>query len=128
MESLSACVTRRLGDRSERYIRAVREQAAARIAAAPPRRDLAPTWQFDVQAPLRGSVISLRRTDDRGQVTVLGHPFLVDPQWPYRLVRCEVALQDDLIRFFALRRRQPDHQPLLREVPYTFPRRPRFRG
>jgi hypothetical protein len=54
---------------------------------------------------------------------LLGHRFEVDPLWPHRLVRAEVDLDANRIRFFALRRREPNHQPQLREVSYTLPRR-----
>lgn len=51
----------------------------------------------------------------------------VTPQWPHRLVRAEVDLDAGVLRFFALRRRDPTHQPLLNEVPHALPNRP-FRG
>ena len=41
-------------------------------------------------------------------------------------MRCEVDLNNNVIRFYALRRRAPEQQPLLREVPYALPYR-RFR-
>ena len=55
---------------------------------------------------------------------LLGHRFAVDPHWPHRLVRAEVDLDAGVIRFYALRRRDPTHQPLLKEVPHTLPQRP----
>ena len=48
----------------------------------------------------------------------------VDRHWLHRLVRAEVNLDDNTIRFFALRRREPTDQPLLNKVPYTLPKRP----
>jgi hypothetical protein len=54
---------------------------------------------------------------------LLGRRFEVDATWPNRLVRAEVDLDADSIRFYALRRREPDRQPLLREVAYRLPRR-----
>jgi hypothetical protein len=41
---------------------------------------------------------------------LLGHTFDVDPHWPYRLVRAEVDLDADVIRFYALRT-VPDQLP-----------------
>ena len=49
--------------------------------------------------------------------------FEVDTAWPNRLVRAEVDLDAGHIRFYALRRRDPSRQPLLREVAYRLPRR-----
>jgi hypothetical protein len=43
--------------------------------------------------------------------------------WPNRLVRCEVDLTGDKIRFFTLRRKEPTHQPRILEVPYRLPAR-----
>ena len=68
-------------------------------------------------------MIFLRRATERGAVSLLGHTFDVDPHGPYRLVRAEVDLDADVIRFYALRRRDPTAQPLLRTVPYLLPRR-----
>ena len=117
-----------LDERSRCYLRAYRQRAAPRIEAAPSRRPFPSScWEADLQAPPAGVVIFLRRTSEAGTVRLLGHHFEVTPTWPHRLVRCEVHLRDELIRFYALRRREPDHQPLLRETSYVFPRK-RFRG
>jgi hypothetical protein len=43
--------------------------------------------------------------------------------WPNRLVRCEVDLDTDRVRFFSLRHKEPTSQPLLREVAYRLPNR-----
>ncbi len=116
-----------LQERSQRYVNAYRKRAAARIGAAPPRRPFPASWQPDLQARPNGLVIFLRRTSETGAVSLLGRTFEVDPCWPHRLVRCELDLHAETVRFHALRRREPNHQPLLREVPYVLPRR-RFRG
>jgi transposase len=115
-----------LRDRSDRHIAAYRRRAAARIDAAPRRRPFPTDWSLDLQAPLHGQIIFLRRTTERGCVRLLGRPFDVDSLWTHRLLRCEVNLDAGHIRFYALRRREPDSQPLLREVAYVAPRR-RFR-
>lgn len=115
---------RALKQRSDRYIAASRHRHAARIQAAPTRRPIPKRWRLNLQAPLRGTIIYLRRTNDRGRVCLLGHSFAVDRYWVHRLVRAEVNLDQGLIRFFALRRRAPEHQPLLNEVPYLMPHKP----
>jgi hypothetical protein len=113
-----------LEERSRHYIRAYRQRAAARIETAPPRRPFPGVWQPDLQARPAGVVIFLRRTSEAGTVRLLGRPFEVDAAWPHRLVRCEVHLSAETIRFYALRRREPGYHPLLGEVPYVFPRKP----
>src|SRR4051812_13407685 len=111
---------------SNRYVAASRLRAAARIEAAPTRRPFPVDWVPDLQAAPRGRIIYLRRTGAAGGVELLGRQFEVDAAWPHRLVRAEVDPDAGRIRFSALRRRDPAHQPLLREVAYKLPRR-RFR-
>lgn len=115
-----------LQDRSANYVAASRSRGAVRLDAAPQRRPFPTAWRPDLQAHPGGRVIFLRRTTERGTVGLLGHTFEVDPLWPHRLVRAEVDLDAGVIRFYALRRRDPSSQPLLRTTPYTLPRR-RFR-
>lgn len=114
--------------RSAEHIAAVRQRGTARAAEAPARRPFPTPWEFDPAVPPSGHVIFLRRTDAQGAVTLLGRAFAVDSHWPHRLVRAEVRLPDGPIRFFALRRREPHAQPLLREVPYELPKRRRRLG
>jgi hypothetical protein len=115
-----------LRGQSSRYVAASRVRAAPRIEAAPPRRPFPEDWSLDLQAQPAGRLIYLRRTTAEGAVEVLGHRFEVDPSWPNRLVRAEVDLDAGCLRFYALRRRDPARQPLLREVAHTLPKR-RFR-
>src|SRR6266516_3401827 len=84
-------------------------------------------WQADLQAPLHGRMVFLRRTTEQGQVHLLGRSFRVDSNWPHRLVRAEVDLDRGRIAFYALRRRDPSAQPLLHTCDYHVPRR-RFQG
>jgi transposase len=109
--------------RSARYVAASRLRAAARTEAAPARRPFPVGWAPDLQAAPRGRIIYLRRTGADGGVELLGRSFEVDATWPHRLVRAEVDLEVGQIRFYALRRRDPAHQPLLCEVAYKLPRR-----
>ena len=99
--------------RSSRYIAASRAKLALRMEAAPPRRPFPAGWRFDPRRPPAGTIIYLRRTTERGGLRILGHPFSVDRQWGHRLVRAEVDLERHHVRFFGLRRRAPEEQPLL---------------
>ena len=109
--------------RSAAHIVALRQRGTTRAVEAPPRRPFPTPWEFDTGLTPSGHVIFLRRTNALGAVTLLGRAFAVDSHWPHRLVRVEVRLPDGPIRFFALRRRDPHAQPLLREVPYELPKR-----
>jgi hypothetical protein len=112
-----------LGQRSQRYVAALRRLRAERIAAAPPRRPFPRRWHLDLQARPHGRLIYLRRTNAAGQVCVLGHTWLVAATWVQRLVRVEVNLPAGPVRCYRLRRRQPAEQPLLGELPYRLPQR-----
>jgi hypothetical protein len=107
-------------DRSARFVAAARLRSAPRAEAAPPRRPFPRGWVMDLQA-LKGKVIFLRRTGPEGRVSLLGHTFDVDRDWPNRLVRAEVDLDHERVRFSALRRREPSWQPLLRTHRYRPP-------
>jgi hypothetical protein len=108
---------------SARFVAAARQRAALRIESAPPRRPFPADWALDLQRPLQGMVIYLRRTDEHGTAQVLGHGFPVSAQWVHRLVRAEVDLTGGEIRFYALRRRDPTAQPLLITHRYRPPQR-----
>jgi hypothetical protein len=108
---------------SVRYVSAHRQRASARIEAAPPRRPFPPRWRLDLQAHPQGRLVFLRRSNERGEVQLLGRTFAVDCLWQHRLVRAEVDLKAKRIRFYTLRRRAPDQQPLVKETTYVLPRR-----
>jgi hypothetical protein len=112
-----------LQQRSQRYVAAHRASRAQRIDAAPPRAPFPERWRLNLQASGHGRIFFLRRTNEHGETNFLGRRFLVDPQWLRRLVRAEVDLDQEVIRFYGLRRRQPGVQPLLRTIPYCLPNR-----
>ena len=115
---------RGLRNRSAKYVIAARQKYAARIEAAPSRRPFPKRWRLNLQKHPQGTLIYIRRTNDRGQVSMLGHQFLVDRNWVHRLVRAEVDLKAGEINFYALRRREPTEQPLLNTTPYELPKKP----
>lgn len=104
--------------RSDQYVAAVRRRRASRLEGAPVRYSFPPDWDLQMNACPNGRIIYLRRTDDVGQVNLLGHGFLVDRHWCHRLVRAELHLDHNRIQFHGLRRAEPNQQQLLNEVPY----------
>jgi len=112
---------------SERYIAAYRAKTAARREAAPNRRRFPAQFRLNLSATLTGTMIFVRRSNEYGNVHMLNKAFNVDQHWPHRLVRCEVDFTHQRIRFYALRRRDPTDQPLLRELAYRRPNKP-FQG
>jgi hypothetical protein len=113
--------------RSDAYIAAHRARSAATADRAPARRSMPEHFEFDVRVPPRGQMIFVRRTTENGNVYLLGQHFAVSPEWPHRLVRCEVDFDHHCIRCFALRRRAPTEQTLLATLDYHRPHKP-FQG
>lgn len=108
---------------TDRYVGAVRQRSARRIADAPNRRPFPKQWKLDLHTHPVGTVVFLRRTTDTGSVVVLGHSFPVDPRWCHRLVRCDLDLAANRMSCYALMRRHPESQPLLNEHEYRLPER-----
>ena len=108
---------------SGRYVAAVHRARADRIEAAPPRRPFPERWRLNLQAHPRGRIVYLRRTNASGSVEMLGQSFAVDAQWSNRLVRVEFDVDAGRMRLFALRRREPTVQPMLKELVHHIPRR-----
>ncbi len=111
-----------LKGRSDLYVKAYRDRMAHKIADAPPRRPFPEEWELNLQTLPRGQIIYIRRTSEKGSVHFLGRTFSVDKHWVHRLVRCEIDLRSDRIRFYRLRRKEPNNQPCLGEVVYHISR------
>jgi hypothetical protein len=109
---------------SARYVTAHRARSSARREQAPKRRSMPPNFSLNLNAKLKGNMIFLRRTDEHGRAHLLGQTFEISERWPHRLVRCEVDFNQQRIRFYALRRRDPADQPLLHELPYQREHKP----
>jgi hypothetical protein len=112
-----------LQGRSRRYVQALRQHRAARLEAAPERRPFPAGWQLDLKKRPRGRLVYLRRSSGLSDVSLLGRTWPLGQVWPNRLVRCEVDLDHDKLRFFTLRRKEPTSQPQIREVDYRLPAR-----
>lgn len=108
---------------SSRYVAAVRQQRAARIEAAPDRRAFPAGWKLDLKKRPQGRLVYLRRSTSLSQVTLLGRTWDLGQVWPNRLVRCDVDLDQDQLRLFLLRRKDPTSQPKILEVDYRLPNR-----
>lgn len=110
-----------LQQQSACYIEASHLRSAARRDAAPDRREFPNEWSFDAKKKVRGRIIYIRRTNDKGELSVLGNKFEMEERWAHRLVRCEIDIDGKVIRFNGLRRKAPDQQPILGEVAYKLP-------
>jgi hypothetical protein len=74
-------------EQSDRYVEAHRDKHWASIEAVNNRYDISPQNITQLDNPLKGTIIFIRRTDNNGTVNVLGHQWLVDSFWTTRLVR-----------------------------------------
>jgi hypothetical protein len=108
---------------SHRYVAALRRQRAARIEAAPNRRAFPAAWKLSLKKRPTGRLVYLRRSNPQSEVVLLGKAWPLGLLWPNRLVRCEVDLDQDKIRCFTLRRKEPTSQPQVLEVDYRLPNR-----
>lgn len=108
---------------SGKYVAALRKQRAARIEAAPDRRPFPKDWKLDLKKRPTGRLVYLRRSNPQSEIALLGKTWPLGLTWPSRLVRCEVDLGEDKIRFFTLRRKEPGSQPQILEVDYRLPNR-----
>jgi transposase-like protein len=114
---------RALQSQSAKYVIALRQRHAQRIENAPARRRFPQSWQWNEDAPVKGRIIYVRRSDEHGKVTLLGRTHQISSHWSHRLVRCEVDIQRKEILCYALRRSDWKPQPLLYRVHYELPRR-----
>jgi len=108
---------------SRRYVAALRKQRAARIEASPDRRAFPARWKLNLKKRPCGRLVYLRRSNGNSAVLLLGKTWPLGQVWPNRLVRCEVDLDKNKIRFFTLRRKEPTSQPQILEVDYRLPNR-----
>jgi hypothetical protein len=109
---------------NSKYVKAHRERTRARREAAPERRRFPTNWSWDEKAKhTSGRIIFIRRTNDNGEAEVLGRKYKVSKHWTNRLLRCEVDIGRKEIRFYGLRRVEPENQPLLHKEAYELPLR-----
>jgi hypothetical protein len=93
------------------------------IKASPDRRAFPADWKLNLKKRPRGRMVYLRRSNGNSEMTLLGKTWPLGQAWPNRLVRCEVDLDKDKIRFFTLRRKEPASQTKILGVDYRLPSR-----
>ncbi|MDR1477323.1 MAG: hypothetical protein LBJ00_00095, partial [Planctomycetaceae bacterium] len=96
-----------------------RDKHWATIEAINNRYNISDQMKQKNDKPLKGTIIFIRRTDNNGNVNVLGNQWSVDSLWTNRLVCAEIKLNKNIIEFYQLRRRESYKQPLLNTVKYN---------
>ena len=107
-----------VGKRLAEYVQAHRLAHQGEIVTAPRRPPFLKRWLRDDAKPLRGKIIYLRRTDGSGRIRFLERDFLVSRHWINRLVRAEVDLDEEKVRFYGLRRADWKSQRLLKTMKF----------
>jgi hypothetical protein len=81
--------------KSESYVEQYRDKKRTAIELTFERYEIPKSWKFqnDDNFPLRGKIIFIRRTNNKGCVNILGHDWEIDPLWTNRLLRAEVNLE-----------------------------------
>jgi hypothetical protein len=69
------------------------------------------------------NIIFIRRTEDNGQVKMMGHLWQLDENWTLRLVRATVDLKKHIIPFHKLRRKEPHNHLYIGSADYHIPTR-----
>ena len=105
------------------FVRAHQAKHAARRDAAPPRSAFP---RLVSRVPLADRVIFLRRADHSATAFLCGRSFNLPHSHAYRLVRCEWHLPTEQLFVFALHRRHPQDQRLLRQLPWRIALTPWF--
>ena len=113
-----------LRKRNALYLEAHRKKTDPCRDGGPSRSNVPADFELDLGRRLSGKAIYIRRVGDEGQVKLQGHTYPIEPNWANRLVRCEILFDEKAVEFFALRRRDPNHQPLLKRANYSVPDKP----
>ncbi|MDR0336564.1 MAG: hypothetical protein LBI18_05685 [Planctomycetaceae bacterium] len=108
---------------SERYVQAVKEKIETKIKLADTRKIIDKNWKFSNKIPQKGTIIFIRRTDNKGRVKVMGHLWQLDENWTTRLIRATVYLKNHMILFHKLRRKDPFNHDYIGYAEYLLPTR-----
>jgi putative transposase len=103
---------------SSRYQAAANTKTAAANDGAPDRLPFPKCRHILLPEIPQGLVIFVRRTTANSTLIVLGRKYELPAPWPHRLVRCEVDLTREELRFIGLRRQAYADQRLLYKEPY----------
>jgi len=104
------------------YVQAHRLANQEKIVLAPRRRPFPKRWKRNDKKTPSGKIIYLRRTDGEGWVRFLERDFFVSEHWVNRLVRVEVDLDENKVRFYALRKVDWQSQRLMKTVKFGLPK------
>ena len=103
----------------EKYVFEHRLTHQENIVTAPIRKKFPTQWNEKKVPQIQGKIIYLRRTDDEGYVNILENKLFVHKHWLNRLVRAEIDIDNNNIRFYQLRRKEPEKQIMLKKLKFN---------
>jgi transposase-like protein len=106
---------------SDLYINAVREKKETKREVENSRKMINKNWNFSKKIPEKGTMIFIRRTDNKGRAKVMGHLWELDKNWTLRLIRATVDLENHLILFHKLRKKEPQNHCYIGTAEYHLP-------
>lgn len=105
--------------RSRHYVKARNSRTRKRMSEAPTRSTFPVEFAPASQQATSGTVVFIRRLTEKGHIALLNQTFKVSSDWANRLCRCEYDIKQGLFSFYQLRRKAPEHQPLLATKEYV---------
>jgi transposase-like protein len=107
---------------SDLYLNAVKEKTKIQPEAT--RKIIDKKWKFDAKmCKNEGTMIFIRRTDNKGRAKIMGHLWELDENWTLRLIRATVDLKKHLITFHKLRKKEPNNHRYIGSAEYKLPLR-----
>jgi hypothetical protein len=107
-----------LVEQSKKYVETFRDKKYDSIRSAPDRYEVPDNFVFCCDNPLKGTIMFIKRTNNKGWTNVQGNSWEIDDLWTNKLVRVEIIVKKHIINFCKLRRREPNNQPLLNSHEY----------
>jgi hypothetical protein len=89
------------------------------MVSAPDQYEVPDDFIIRYDNPLKGKIIFIKRTENKGFANVLGNSWEVDHLWANKLIHAEIILKKQRINFYRLRRREPNDQTLINSQKFS---------
>jgi transposase-like protein len=108
---------------SDRYVNTVNEKKETTRELDYSRKIINKNWNFNNKITEKGTIIFIRRTDNKGRAKIMGHLWELDEKWTLRLIRATVDLKNHLIHFHKLTKKEPYNHQYIGYAQYQLPKR-----
>jgi hypothetical protein len=106
---------------SDRDLNAVKEKIETKIELENSRKFIDKNWNFNNKINEKGTIMFIRRTDNKGRVKMMGHLWQLEKNWTTRLLRATVDLKNHRIHFHKLTKKQPFNHKYIGYAEYHLP-------